>query len=262
MENTLTDTEVEKPEVGEQQKDTAEDSSTTEETTTEITPPQEGVPTDNTLDEEKLPFHKHPRWKAMYEDNKQKDKVINELLEFKNKFEPIAQAIQTPQQATPIPEWFKAVYGELPEVWEKYQTYTKEERTALKAELVNEIKQEQQATTQESTKWNDWVADQLKGMEEEGLKFNRNELQKFMVDWQDKYGALPLDKEGNLDFRKSLNLMQEVKPVVNNDKDKLEAKKQIVAKTASTTGGESKGKTVFEVGKIPTSWRDTQPLNN
>lgn len=254
MEKNLTEAEVEKPEVGKEQTETAPDSSTEQKTET-TTPPQEGEQkTDNTPDEENLPFHKHPRWKQMYEENKGLKQTVEELMAFKQQVEPLAKAMQ-PQQETPIPEWFKSTYGDNPLIWKQYQTYDKSAREEIKKELLSEIKAEETQKTQETQKWNKWVEESLVGMEDEGLKFNRNELQKFMVDWQKDYGALPLDKDGNIDFRKSLELMNKVNPPLDSAKV-AEEKKRIAAKTSSTGGNISAPKKILTLGNIPKDWRD------
>ena len=251
MENTLTEAELSEKttEVGKEQTETAPESSPEQKTETQA-PAVEGA---NTQTEENLPFHKHPRWKQMYEENKTLKQTVESLNAFKTEVEPLVKTLQ-PQQ--PIPEWFKNTYGDSPEIWKQYQTYDKVAREQIKSELLSEIKAEEDKKTQETQKWNDWVAESLTALEDEGLKFNRNELQKFMVDWQKEYGTLPINAEGNIDFRKSLELMEKVKPKVDTEAT-LEAKKKIAAKVSSTSGSETKNKKVMTLGQIPTDWRDS-----
>ena len=45
----------------------------------------------NTEDDSKLPFHKHPRWKAMYEDNETLKQQVEELSRFKEEVTPLIE---------------------------------------------------------------------------------------------------------------------------------------------------------------------------
>jgi len=72
------------------------------------------------------------------------------------------------------------------------------------------IEMSEQQTIQQGE---EYVNTQISEMTDEGLKFDRNTLLKFMVDFQKDYGAgALLDSEGNYDFRKSLTLMEKMQP--------------------------------------------------
>ena len=104
--------ETKPAEEGEKENENSAESSTeTNENGKE--PSQEGEPEkDNTPMEENLPFHKHPRFKEIIEENnKLKDEIAKVREDVSHQFEEIKKP-----QADVIPESFKKLYGDSPEI--------------------------------------------------------------------------------------------------------------------------------------------------
>lgn len=147
--------------------------------------------------EEKVPFHKHPRWIQQQKDLKEtRDKL---------------SAMEKERVPTvELPKWWKDQYGETDESKERYQSVVQKdgELEWIKQQVKEDLKKETEAEQQSVKLGEEYVDTQLQEMTDEGLKFERNALLKFMVDFQEEFGAGSLlDSEGNYDFRKSLTLM-------------------------------------------------------
>ncbi len=167
------------------------------------TPSKEGA---NIPPEEKTPFHKHPRWI-------QTQKELKELREETARLK--AQGTQT--QPTEPPDWWKKQYGDTDESKQRYQQVVQKdgELDWIKNQVLETINSQQAAEQTQITDGETYVNTQLAEMSDEGLKFEKNALLKFMVDFQEEFGAGSLlDTEGNYDFRKALNLMSKVNPTV------------------------------------------------
>jgi len=159
---------------------------------------------------EKLPFHQHPRWKKTQETLKEYEKRV---AEFEKQIEELKKGNKS---ETVLPEWWKTRYGDTPEAKKSYENYvaaTQAERERIKEEIAKDLENKTQTEAKNQQEAQEYVDTQLAEMKDEGLKFERNELLKFMVDFQKEYGAGSLlDAEGNYDFRKSLTLMQKLQP--------------------------------------------------
>ena len=85
--------------------------------------------------------------------------------------------------------------------------------------VLDEIDKRTQSESQQAQDAEEYVDTQLAEMADEGMKFDRNKLLKFMVDFQGEYGpGSLLDTEGKFDFRKSLKLMEQLQPEPAEDK--------------------------------------------
>lgn len=162
-------------------------------------PSQQG---DNTVAEKPEPFHKHPRWVKAQDE-------LKELRDFKQKME----SQQAQNSPVVLPDWWKTQWGDTDESKERYQAVLKGELPWIKEQILNELESKQKQEVLGKKEGEEYVDTQLAEMTEEGVKFERNALLKFMVDFQSKYGSgALLDGEGNYDFRKSLQLMNELHP--------------------------------------------------
>jgi hypothetical protein len=164
--------------------------------------------TDNTPAEQ-LPFHKHPRWIKTQETIKEYEKRVSD-------YDKRIAELEKGKDTLVLPDWWKTRYGDTPESKKSYENYaanTKAERDRLKEEIKSDIQNKSETETKNQQKADEYVNTSLAEMKDEGLAFERNELLKFMVDFQKEYGAGSLlDTEGNYDFRKSLALMQKMQP--------------------------------------------------
>lgn len=167
----------------------------------------------STSSEEKTPFHKHPRWIKTQETLKQYESRIAE-------FEKKVQDFEKGKKEVSLPKWWADVYGDSDDSKKRfgeYETATQGERERLRDEIKSDLKQEVEQEQSQAKEGEQYVSDQLAEMADEGLKFERNKLLKFMVDFQSEYGAGSLlDANGNYDFRKALKLQQQIQPDETN----------------------------------------------
>lgn len=219
--------EAVKPEVVDEVTETPQESPTEQKTETTEAP----VEGENTQPQENVPFHKHPRWQKLTQHNKELEATVNELMTFKQQMESQGQSIPSGT----IPEWFKNAYGDNPEVWKLYSGYDKEMRDGMKAEILKEIKAEQEKQTQEVTKWNEWVENQFDELEDTGKTFDRNAFRKFILDYNQEYKALPLTEKGDIDISKCYDLMTKLNPPPIADTTKVEEKKKLAGKQSATS---------------------------
>jgi len=166
--------------------------------------------------EEKLPFHKHPRFKALVEEKNLYKKELDELKEdVESKFSAIKES---QSKDANIPGWFSELYGENETAWKKYQEHDKQIRDEIKEEIREGLEKEQKEKEESVNKWSEWIDDQVKDLKDEGLKFDRNELMKVMFDYK------PADEKGNLDFHKGyeiLGLLKKKSPERIDERKKL-----------------------------------------
>lgn len=204
-------------------------------------PSQEG---ENTPDAKPEPFHKHPRWVKTQQELKE---TREEIARLKSEREQSVKAV--------LPDWYKAKFGETEDSIKNYSEIVKKggELEWIKQQVKDEFQQERQAEEAQKQQADEYVNTQLAEMSEEGLKFERNKLLNFMVEFQKKYGAGSLlDTEGNYDFRKGLDLMNDMQPEeVGND----------VHKQAAAQAGRSKAASQRD-SSIPTLSRHTLRRGN
>lgn len=186
---------------GESQKETVSD------------PPAEKKPeqadasqgADNTPDAKIEPFHKHPRWIKTQEELNELRKFRDEVTPKLSTYEEVIAKLGKPAESN-IPDWFPKS-GNAQADTQKYQEYLNYEngvKAQIKQELLAEQTKEAQAKTAEEKKWTDWVENSIQELTDEGLKFDKNELQSIAL----KY--LPSDEQGNIDFRKAYEIMTEL----------------------------------------------------
>ena len=201
--------------------------------------------------EEVIPFHKHPRWQ----------KTQAELKETREKLAKLEQE-RTQNQPTELPGWWKKQYGETEESKARYQAVTQKdgELEWIKSQILSELDNRVQTEQTQIKQGEEYVNTQLEEMSSEGLKFDRNGLLKFMVDFQAQFGAgALLDSEGNYDFRKSLTLMERMQPkdVDNSTTIKKQLASQGSRGKAAPTN--SKGVPVISRNALRRgNWRDVE----
>jgi len=204
---------------------------------------------DNSQDESKLPFHKHPRWKAMHEENESLKASLKEFMDAQRQvLERVAPPQVKQQETQQIPDWFAKAYGEDVEVWNVYQNFLKEQREAIKSDLIREQKEAQEREIQERTQHEQWVDNSLASVEKTfGVKLEQgnsvtNEFIKFVIDYK------PTDEMGNLDLVNGWKLFQTTRRPQEQVKQAASAaRKSIASSTMSTDKGQagSKSKDFF-----------------
>lgn len=177
---------------------------------------------ESTTAEDKTPFHKHPRWIKTQETlNEYKTRIAD----FEKKFADLEKNTKQVE----LPEWWKKQYGETEESktqYSQYETATQAERDRLKADIKADLQNETKQDESQIADANKFVDEQMQEMADEGLKFDRNSLLKFMVDFQKEYGDGSLMTDGNYDFRKALALKERMEPEATDNTD---TKKQLAA---------------------------------
>lgn len=184
--------------IDEQVKDTPAESPEEKEPEKETPSPTE----DKKEDEKELPFHEHPRWKRMADENKL---LREEVSQFKEQLDEYGDKIIERDSTTTIPKWFSVLYGENLEAYEAYQEHTKEERNAIKTEIIREQEESRRLEEDKRKHWNDWISDSVKELKDEGATFDENELIKTALDY------MPSDEHGNVSLRKALKILQGMK---------------------------------------------------
>lgn len=173
---------------------------------------------------DKLPFHKHPRWKALNEENQQLKETVEQQNERLKKLE--EKPIKPNESEEKIPDWFTKTYGDDPEEWAKYKNMSTEMKKQVKDEILNEIKQAETSEKETVTKWEKWIDSNLQALEDDGKIFDRNELLKVLDEYR------PTDSKGNLDFNKAYEILALKKQKDDEEqKKKNEAKKKVAAQT-------------------------------
>lgn len=237
--------------------DNIEDSPTETNNDTE-SPPQEGDQTDNTLDEDKLPFHKHPRWQ---EKQRELEELRNSQAKLMEELETI-KAQPKPQFGQPddvkLPESWVIRYGDSDDSKKAYAKYKSEELPTIKDEIIKEIKAEQDKVKKQEEGFVKWVDDQVQKVASvNDVDFKKNEsLKNEFLDFMNK--RRPTDAQGNIDFINGWQWFSEIKEAHSSDKTlKQEQKKKLANMTGADTKPEqSKDKTMSAKELRYRGWTD------
>jgi hypothetical protein len=190
---------------------------------------------------EEVPYHKDPRWMEMYSKSKKVDEVEEELAELRAWRE--QQESSKPAETQPIPDWFRKLYGDDTEVWKAYQESTKSEKEAWKKEFFEELESRETEKVESIKRGEEWIADQLADLKDQGHTFDENELVKVVVDNQ------LFDKEGNPNFKAGLRFLEADKT------EPMNPKKRIASMTAGK-GSEPGTSSVTSEDLRHTSWNE------
>lgn len=209
-----------------------EEKETPAESPTEDKPAEESPSPDGDSsqdDSNNLPFHKHPRWKEMYQSKKQLEDEVRQL---RSQMEEKLARVEQPN--TEVPERWKRLLGENPDAWAMWR----EEQEALKRDIIEQVRSlgeaERQAQIAAQKESETYVERSLNELEDEGKTFDRNELVKFLVDFKQKYKTVPMDEDGNIDFRAGYELFSQFKSEKQEaGKSKMTARKRIADFTTS-----------------------------
>lgn len=244
----------EEPNVKEDEQEEKPADSSAEETQTETAPSPDGADeaegkASNNQDDSNLPFHKHPRWKAINDRNEYLERAFAESLEAQRQMlERVAPKAEPTQQVPEIPEWFSKAYGDDPEVWAAQQEFMRGQSEAIRAEIKREAEMESQRQEEEKNHWNKWADESLSTVEKTyNVKLKdgeplTNEFLKFVVDYK------PSDDQGNLDLVKGWKLFSDLR---REDPAKMTAKKALAATTtAPDKANTSKQRDYFTSGDL------------
>jgi hypothetical protein len=153
------------------------------------------------------------------EDYKQKTgKRVQQLLKERQESKAQAEAYerelktlreqQNPQNEV-IPERFKKMFGDDPELWNEWKAMRQEEKEEAVNEAIQRIKSEQEQESKATEEMTLAYEAQLDDLEASGKKFDRNELMKYIAE-------RPIFRQdGTPDFETALELMMLKKPKPN-----------------------------------------------
>jgi len=189
----------------------------------------------NTPGEESVPFHKHPRWQKLQEENAR----------LKTEFETLTASVNTltTNQATAVkpmedlPSEWVALYGDDDAARNAYNLQIKQMadmetriREGVEKAQISKAAQKDEEVAQ----WNTWVDSELQSLVDSGEQFDKNKLMKVALDMQ------PTDDQGNISFSKALQIYKLQEKQVQ---PKATVNKEVAAKTDSNNKG-SEVKTV------------------
>lgn len=223
--------------VGDEEKETPTATPTEEKTEEGETGSEPEKKPKSDEDEDKLPFHKHPRWIAQRKKEEALERELQEERAWREKYEPVLEKISTSggdeeTELPPIPDWFITAYGEDEELWALHV----ENETRLEQEredrIVARLKAEKEEESSREAQDLQWVEDQLASvrdnLQEGEPDFDDNALLKVITDFR------PSDEDGNLDFRAAYNILQRMKadgtaPAPKPKNDSTSDKKNLAA---------------------------------
>lgn len=205
---------------------------------------QPNVTTPKEDDEDKLPFHKHPRWIAQQQKLKEKDEQIAKLIEAQERIETKLQSSdKTDQDEQPlaIPDWFTELYGsddpeKDQEVYRRYLGAEKQREDELVTRATERIAAEKTQQAEKESADLEWVDSQIAAVRE-GLKdgepdFEDNELLKIVRDYKpmkEENGELVPDFGAAHGILKALKASPTATPVVTKPAQATAQKKALAA---------------------------------
>lgn len=198
-------------------------------------PSQEGEQqkADNTPDENNVPFHKHPRFQEIIKENQDLKQKVDDFSKFKEETEEklTDRSNETPSE---MPKWWVTLAGDdeiSQEAYKQYLEETNQSQSQIKQDMVAEAEKAQKEQEAETKRYNDWVQNEVKSLEDSGKKFDKNKLLKIAVDYQ------PTDEEGNISLEKAYQIYE----MQENQKDaETQQKKELADETQSTPNTEPK----------------------
>ena len=176
--------------------------------------------------EDKIPFHKHPRWEAMMRKNKELEAELESL---KGTVES-RQHESDEEEEVEIPQWFVDLYGDDPETFKAYLQAEEQKEAEREERIIRRMAERKDEESRKEQEYQEWVDDQLETLRESGEDFEDNALMKVMVEYA------PSDAEGNLDFSKGLAILRKLGGGEPGSNKSVSDKKRIAASTTPSGG--------------------------
>lgn len=241
-EEVLTGISQDNQQIGDVQQDESEqpEESSTEANTTEETPSSEGVEeTPNTQNDTNVPFHQDPKIQD-YIQRQVETRAESIREELKGEINSI-KTQTAPAEPVAMPSWFVKLAGDTPEaqeVYKEYQAATQAEKMAWKQEAITDYQKSVEAQTNQQVQDQERITTQIAEMASEGEQFDENALRKFLLDYHNDFGTLPVLADGRtIDMRKGLQLMKRMTPDTNPGK--AEARQKVAEAVSPSPKGES-----------------------
>lgn len=202
--------------------------------------------------EEESDLKLNSTWKEMREEVRAEKQARLDLeqrlqeIESKGKIdEPIEQ-----------PEFLTKMIGQNEEVAKDYRSYESELKEKIKQELIEDQVKAQEKEEETKQYWNKWTQERFKEVESE-FKVNftaeptlRNELAKIMTDYT------PTDEQGNLDYRKGMKLLTDLKKSeLREEEQKVQVKKTISDASVSRETSSKQTKDFLTAKDMRGGWR-------
>lgn len=172
---------------------------------------------------------KNDTWKKMREE-------IESERQSKQALEARLAALEkgTSNESFEQPEYLTDMIGENPEVARKFKSYEDNLKEQIKQELIQDQLNAQKKEQEEKEHWMNWTKERLAEVESEfKVDFTKdqntkNELSKIMIDYS------PTDEQGNLDYKKGMKILTELKKVqLQEESQKTQIKKVVADATVS-----------------------------
>lgn len=216
------------PKAGENETPTAPSAETKQ---NETTPAPEGEgKTNATIDkgeapEEQLPFHKHPRFRALTAENKELKEQVEALSAKMENFSTKFTQQETASQ--PIPNWFVRLYGEDQDLYNAYKVEEEARIASMQQAVMSKLEPELKKIEKEESdkKVNSFINSELEAIKEEFPGIDTNAVMKVV------YDKKLFDENGQLNFRAGAEWVVKTSPATHNGK--TEAKKEVAAKLSS-----------------------------
>lgn len=202
--------------------------------TNETTPPSEGDDKAKEAEpiinkDEEIPFHKHPRFRALTQENKE---LKEQIAEINSKMENFASKFTEQETAAqPIPQWFVRLYGEDQDLYSAYKQEEEVRISNMKQSVLSQLEPELKKIEkeEENEKVNSFINSELEAIKEENPGIDTNAVMKVV------YEKKLFDENGNLNFRAGAEWIK------NNPKAidvKTETKKEVAGKLATDNSAE------------------------
>lgn len=182
-------------------------------------------------EEKPVPFHEHPRWKKMQDDNKELRDKLEGQSDLSDTVKEIQKNQSKPEEA--LPAYWITLYGNdevSHKAYAQQKVHEEERDTALQQKWTAEQTSAQELAANETKKYDEWVDTEIETLKAEGKTFERNELLKVAMEMQ------PTDGNGNISLRKSLEILELQK---KGSKDKTDRKKVADLTNSDNQGGDT-----------------------
>lgn len=206
----------------------------TEEKTNEEKEDGEGSEPKKTPEEFKGTFHTHPRWIARekkLKEYEERDRAREaELAELRGKLDIVSDSIASARQAqedgeeVKIPEWFVTLYGEDEEAYLKYLEAEEARLADFEEKAIKRIETRRETAAREAEEREaadlKWVDDSLDALRTELQEDQLEDFDTMSKEDQESFTRdvlrivrdyTPTDEDGNIDFRKAYNILQNEK---------------------------------------------------
>lgn len=177
--------------------------------------PSEEVKSEPEEAEENVPFHKHPRFKELTTRLKEYDEKFDTRVEerVREVLGNVSKAHEEGKDITKeIPDDFKELFGEDPKVYEKFSSFLGNVLKEHEEKTLQRLEEKQKTEKEQVEKANEHIDNEIKKLQESGKQFEKNELIKFMLEWEEQYGPQGIVTDGAYDFSKGLDLMNKFSP--------------------------------------------------